>query len=261
MSTFLDDLCILSFKLLRRVFSKRKRLASKYLRGSGLEIGALAYPLFIPPGASVTYLDKISREEAARTHPDQDSSKLVEVAIIDDGFTLASVQDASFDFLIANHVLEHTPNPVLALGNWSRVLRPGGILYLCLPFAAHTFDRGREITPPQHMLEDYQLILQNRSASFELSNRRHLVEWITISEPNILKKRDRQYVPPSTQVVQKRVAEEDISTTNELHFHTFSHPSLRDFLVLFTTQIDPSLEIREVVSNFTEGIAILRKKP
>lgn len=41
--------------------------------------------------------------------------------------------DASFDRLIATHVLEHMPDPVAVLGEWNRVVRPGGLLSIVLP--------------------------------------------------------------------------------------------------------------------------------
>lgn len=41
--------------------------------------------------------------------------------------------DDSFDRVIATHVLEHIPEPHLALAEWVRVLRPGGMLSLILP--------------------------------------------------------------------------------------------------------------------------------
>lgn len=41
--------------------------------------------------------------------------------------------DDSFDRLIATHVLEHVPDPHLALQEWVRVVRPGGVISLILP--------------------------------------------------------------------------------------------------------------------------------
>jgi len=41
--------------------------------------------------------------------------------------------DNTFDRLIATHVLEHIPEPHLALAEWARVLKPGGTLSLILP--------------------------------------------------------------------------------------------------------------------------------
>ena len=40
--------------------------------------------------------------------------------------------DASFDIVIAAHVLEHLPNPVAALAEMRRVLRPGGWVVTCM---------------------------------------------------------------------------------------------------------------------------------
>lgn len=40
--------------------------------------------------------------------------------------------DASFDFVMAAHVLEHLPEPLCALKEMVRVLKPGGILFVCL---------------------------------------------------------------------------------------------------------------------------------
>lgn len=44
-----------------------------------------------------------------------------------------SFPDATFDRLIAAHVLEHLPNPHEVLREWARVLKPGGTLTLVLP--------------------------------------------------------------------------------------------------------------------------------
>jgi SAM-dependent methyltransferase len=254
------DLKIITFKLARRLFSKRARLASLYLRGSGIEIGALAHPLAVPPGVTVKYLDKVDRAEVIRMLPELEASKVVAPDIIDDGFILAHIPDSSQDFIIANHVLEHTPDPVQALNQWSRVLRPGGILYLCVPIANRSFDAGRSLTTVEHFLEDYRLYQQHAWAELDRRNREHLAEWINISEPNILSKRDPRYTLSAPEAVEKRVKEANISATNELHFHTFSFITCRDLLRTFTTSINPACEIKTLENNFTELIAILGKK-
>lgn len=47
--------------------------------------------------------------------------------------TRLSYEDDSFDRLIAAHVLEHLPKPHEVLQEWTRVLKPGGVLTLVLP--------------------------------------------------------------------------------------------------------------------------------
>ena len=41
--------------------------------------------------------------------------------------------DASFDRVVAVHVLEHIPQPHIAIKEWRRLLKPGGVLSVLLP--------------------------------------------------------------------------------------------------------------------------------
>jgi SAM-dependent methyltransferase len=63
--------------------------------------------------------------------------------------------DHSLDYVIASHVLEHVANPVAALAEWYRVVRPGGIIYFVVPNRLSAFDRPRELTTVEHMLDDH----------------------------------------------------------------------------------------------------------
>ena len=53
--------------------------------------------------------------------------------------------DGSVDSIFASHVLEHVPNPRLALGDWFRVLRTGGFIVCIVP---HQFLYERKRIPP-----------------------------------------------------------------------------------------------------------------
>jgi SAM-dependent methyltransferase len=111
----------------------REDLARRYLRGSGIEIGALQRPIRLPRGTRVRYVDLMSRDELLATHTSAvygDPNWVVETDVIDDCERLDSFADGSLDFAIANHILEHTEDPIAALENLVRVLRPGGILLL-----------------------------------------------------------------------------------------------------------------------------------
>ena len=86
----------------------------------------------------VTYVDHLSREDLLRAADGVygRASAVVETDVIDDGAGLGGFGDESLDFVIANHVLEHIEDPIAALSNWARVLRPDGVLFLTLPDAS-----------------------------------------------------------------------------------------------------------------------------
>lgn len=69
---------------------------------------------------------------------------------------LHGIANASYNFVLSCHSLEHTANPIKALKEWKRVTRPGGGLIVLVPHYKYTFDRRRCPTPVHHMLEDYE---------------------------------------------------------------------------------------------------------
>lgn len=50
-----------------------------------------------------------------------------------DAHELEGVGDGVYDFLFASHILEHLERPGIALRNWVRVVRPGGVLLIAVP--------------------------------------------------------------------------------------------------------------------------------
>jgi SAM-dependent methyltransferase len=54
------------------------------------------------------------------------------------------VPDASFDCALATEVLEHLEEPVTALSEWLRIVRPGGHLLLTTPFMWGIHDQPRD---------------------------------------------------------------------------------------------------------------------
>jgi SAM-dependent methyltransferase len=138
----------------------RGGVARRFLRGDGIEIGALHRPMRVPRSARVRYVDVMSRQELLAIHSGPlyvNPSWVREPDVVDDGERLASFADASVDFVIANHMLEHAEDPIGALGNFARVLRPGGVMFIALPDARRTFDALRERTSVEHLLRDHSL--------------------------------------------------------------------------------------------------------
>lgn len=139
----------------------------RLLSGSGIEIGALHRPCDVPH-LRVQYVDRLTRPELERQYPELEGHAIVEADIIDDAETLATIPDGSQDFVIANHVIEHTSNPIGAMLTWCRVLRKGGRLFLAVPDKRATFDKDRQLTSIDHVLEDYRSPSEERDfAHFE----------------------------------------------------------------------------------------------
>jgi SAM-dependent methyltransferase len=152
----------------RRLWNYRR--IERVLRGKrGLEIGgpsAVFSPAtpngFIPPvyaiAASVDNCNFAtnttwSHGEAGRTFrylPDAEPG----MQYIHDATDLASVTDGSYDFLLASHILEHVANPLRALQEFHRVLKPQGLLLLILPNQVYTFDHRRPPTTFAHLEAD-----------------------------------------------------------------------------------------------------------
>ncbi len=148
----------------------RREKAWKYLRGKGIEVGALHQPLPVPERAHVTYVDRMSVEDLRKQYPELADKALTRVDVIDNGESLMTFAPASQDFVIANHFLEHAQDLIGTLANQLRVLRPGGILYVAVPNRHYTFDRDRPPTTWEHLVRDH---LEGPVGSYET----HLREW------------------------------------------------------------------------------------
>jgi SAM-dependent methyltransferase len=149
--------------------AKRSHLAG-WLSGKGIELGALHQPLAVPTGVQVEYVDRHSVEDLRRQYPELAALDLVPVAHIGSAEDLAGIADASLDFVIACHVLEHLEDPTRALREIHRVLRDGGIFFCALPEPRVTFDKERAPTTVDHLVRDHPAGLTSR--------REHFIDWV-----------------------------------------------------------------------------------
>jgi len=188
---------------------KRANLA-RWLRGDGIEIGALDYPLWVPDGARVRYVDRMTVEQQREHYPELAGKQLAAVDVIDDGGDLATFADESLDFVIANHILEHLEDPIAALLNFERVLRPSGIVYLAMPDHRTTFDSGRELTTVDHLLREHD-------EGPEASRPEHYLDWAR----NVLHAGD------AAEAHAAQLMAEEYS----IHFHTWDADTFLDFFV------------------------------
>jgi predicted SAM-dependent methyltransferase len=151
----------------------RAFVARRYLAGSGIEIGALGTPLDLPPNARAAYVDRMSLEDLYREFPEMAQRKLQGPDIIDNGETLEKIPDGSLDFIVANHFLEHCENLLGTLRIHTAKLRKGGRLFYAIPNRDFTFDRHRQTTPFEHLVQD------DREGP-EKARAAHYLEWATL---------------------------------------------------------------------------------
>lgn len=128
----------------KRIFPESK-LAHRYLDGlTGLEIGASAHNPFGLDTKNVDIADEFNRSTYKKREL-HISGEVAPIDIVAPGDKLP-VEDASVDFVISSHVLEHFADPIAALREWYRVVRPDGYIYMIVPNMERTFDRGRTRT-------------------------------------------------------------------------------------------------------------------
>lgn len=217
----------------------RRTLAHRYLEGNGLEIGALHYPQEVPDGVRVAYVDRMDAAELRRQYPELASEELVEPDIIDDGEKLAKVEDSSQDFIIANHFIEHCMDPIGAIENHLRALKPGGILFMGVPDKRDTFDKDRPVTTPEHLARDY-------SEGGAVSRHEHFQEWVAMMDKL------------SGKAAADRVKElEDMDYS--IHFHVWTPWEFVELLTYCKKKLRFPIELEAVEKNHHEFIVVLRK--
>jgi predicted SAM-dependent methyltransferase len=216
----------------------REDVALRYLKGDGIEIGALDYPLRLPREAQVRYVDYLDGPDLRKAHSStlRAGRPLVTPDVVDDGARLASFADASLDFVIANHMLEHIEDPIAALEHQLRVLRPGGILYLTLPDARHSFDSPRQRTTVEHLLRDHR-------DGPEVSRNEHYEECAHLIEGH------------NGENLTKRVLEMETEGLRP-HFHVWEPVTFAGFLAALDLPF--SLELLQV--SFGEFSIVMRKQ-
>lgn len=89
---------------------------NRYFVGHGIDVGGKPDPLG-------QYAGIFARMLSVRTWDMEDG----------DAQYMATVADNQFDFLHASHCLEHMVDIRVALGNWVRIVRPGGFLVITVP--------------------------------------------------------------------------------------------------------------------------------
>jgi len=105
---------IRDYMVLKQSLRKKRGDFDNFLHGDGIDIGAGDDPLTVEVG-SVRHWDQADG----------------------DAQLMPGVADNQFDFVYSSHCLEHMRDVPESLRNWTRILKPGGFLYLVVPEYIH----------------------------------------------------------------------------------------------------------------------------
>jgi len=134
-------------------------------------------------------------------------------------------KDDSLDYVVSSHVLEHVANPVAALEEWYRVLRPEGIIYVVVPDRRFTWERRRPLTPVAHILSDY-------AAKASPCEATHVDEFVfnadwSVFNASALPEEEMREKSAFAQGMKEATARgEEIN----IHFHTFEPSTIEELL-------------------------------
>ena len=183
----------------------RSRLPARAL---GLEIGAHTKPV---AGLSPYYTDAVANFVGTAGRVD----------FLADARTLPLADD-TLDYLCSSHVLEHLPDPLAALHEWHRVLRPGGLLYLVVPDKRLSFDAPRPLTPPEHLVRDF---IEGTGIGDTLT---HVDEFVFQTDWSVLRPDIAATAVAQFQATERdryrRTLEQGLPI--DIHYHTFTPDSL-----------------------------------
>jgi SAM-dependent methyltransferase len=82
--------------------------------------------------------------------------KSLGIQYVSEGTNLEKIADNSYDVILSSHCIEHFANPIKAILEWKKKLKPNCYIVSAIPYSKYTFDHRREVTKIEHLIDDYK---------------------------------------------------------------------------------------------------------
>lgn len=150
--------------------------------------------------------------------------------IINDAVHVSLVQNESYDFCFSSHSLEHIANPLKAINEWLRIIKPDGHLIIIVPEKSMCFDHKRNYSLFSTLLSQYEKNVGEDDLS---------------TLPDILKNHDLSLDPPAGDLGSFTKRSLDNFNNRCLHHYVYNDELLMEICKYFNC---------EFVYNETQGL-------
>lgn len=125
-----------------------------------LEVGALNDPTFRKEEGKVWFADYFTRAESAERHrgnPNHPAERMVDVDFVLRDRRLSEAVTIASGLIIANHVIEHLPDPIRWLQDARKISKVGGLMFLAVPDRRYTFDYFKPVSDAVDWIAAYDV--------------------------------------------------------------------------------------------------------
>ena len=139
---------------------KEKVLRHINKNGQGVEIGPSHSPVAPKKeGYKVHIIDHMSREQLIAKYKDHhvNLENIEEVDFVwrGENYSELTGKDKYYDWIIASHVIEHTPDLLGFLNDCDTILKEDGVISLAVPDKRYCFDHYRPITGISQIIDSH----------------------------------------------------------------------------------------------------------
>jgi SAM-dependent methyltransferase len=238
--------------LIRSLFDKN---------GKGLEIGPSYNPIAAKRlGYDVDVLDHVDTETLRAKYAREgniDPGRIEEVDFVWTGGLLSEVVGATgaYDYVVASHVIEHTPDMLGFLNECAKLLKPDGRLVLAIPDMRRCFDAFRPLSSTGQVLQAHTDRRQSHSPATAWD---HIAYMANLDGRAGWTKGDRGRLAPAKDLTfARKLFDRALSdpTYHDFHAWVFTPSSFR--LIAADLHAAGYTELRETDFRLTDGFEFL----